>query len=90
MHELASPTEYLSESLSMFAAWRAWRSAGSDVLAVYHSHPASAPVPSRRDLERNYSEAVVNLIIGLSGGKPEVRGWWLTAEDYQEAEFQVL
>ena len=49
-----------------------------------------APVPSRRDLERNYSEQVVNLIIGLAGGEPEVRGWWLTATDYREAEFEVL
>jgi proteasome lid subunit RPN8/RPN11 len=89
VNELASPTEYVSDAESMFAAWRAWRAAGTDVLAVYHSHPGSAPVPSRRDLERNYSEAVVNLIIGLAGDEPEVRGWWLTATDYHEAEFVI-
>ena len=89
VNELASPTEYVSEPRSMFAAHKAMRAAGTDVLAVYHSHPASAPVPSRRDLERNYSEVVVNLIIGLAGDEPEVRGWWLTAPDYREAEFEV-
>jgi proteasome lid subunit RPN8/RPN11 len=89
VNELASPTEYVSEPRSMFAAVKAMRAAGTDVLAVYHSHPASAPVPSRRDRERNYSEQVVNLIIGLAGGEPEVRGWWLTATAYREAAFEL-
>src|SRR5436853_506257 len=34
-------TEYLSEPRSMFAADRAIRAAGLDVVAVYHSHPTS-------------------------------------------------
>jgi proteasome lid subunit RPN8/RPN11 len=88
VNELASPTEYVSEPRSMFAAHKAMRAAGTGVLAVYHSHPSSAPVPSRRDLERNYSEAVVNLIVGLADGSPVVRGWWLTATSYREAEWE--
>jgi hypothetical protein len=30
---------------------------------------------------------VVNLIISLQSAQPEVRGWWLTANDYREAEW---
>ena len=89
VNALASPTEYESDPRSMLAAHKAMRAAGTDVLAVYHSHPTSDPVPSRRDLERNYSEQVVNLIIGLRTAEPDVRGWWLTADAAREAEWHV-
>jgi proteasome lid subunit RPN8/RPN11 len=86
----ASPVEYLSDARGMFDAVREMRSNGIDILAVYHSHPTSGPVPSRKDLERNYSETVVNLIISLRGPEPAVRGWWLTASDFREAEWDCV
>jgi proteasome lid subunit RPN8/RPN11 len=89
VNALASPTEYESEPRSMLAAHRVMRASGTDVLAVYHSHPTSDPIPSQRDRERNYGENVMNLIIGLRSAEPEVRGWWLTAEGAREAEREV-
>jgi proteasome lid subunit RPN8/RPN11 len=86
----ASPVEYLSEPQSMFDADRARRRDGLEFLAVYHSHPTSEPVPSRKDRERNYSEEVVNFIISLKGDEPAVRGWWLTAETFREADWEVI
>src|SRR5438105_690677 len=50
-----SPTRFLSDDWSMFAAVRDMRKRQLDILAVYHSHPASDPIPSRTDLEHNYS-----------------------------------
>ena len=85
----ASPVEYLSDARSMFEAIRDMGRHGLDVLAVYHSHPTSPPVPSRKDLERNYDEGVVNLIISLTTEPPTVRGWWLTAETCREAEWSI-
>jgi proteasome lid subunit RPN8/RPN11 len=90
VNELASPTEFLSEPRSMFAAMKAMRAANVEVLAVYHSHPTGAPIPSRRDQERNYSEGVVNLIVGLATGVPEVRAWWLSADSYLEAQLEMI
>jgi len=85
----ASPVEYLSNAESMFTAVRDMRRRGIDILAVYHSHPTSDPVPSRKDLERNYSPDVINLIISLKTGTAEVRGWWLTAAGYREAKWEI-
>ena len=89
VNALTSPTEYESDPRSMLAAHKAMRAAGTDMLAVYHSHPTSDPVPSRRDLERNYSERLVNLNIGLRVAEPDVRGWWLTAESAREATWDL-
>lgn len=86
----ASPREYLSSPESMFAAVRDMHLLGIDVLAVYHSHPTSEPVPSRADLERNYSPDVINLIISFQGPIPQVQGWWLTETDYREAAWDIL
>lgn len=90
VNEEASPWRFRSEPRSMFNAIKAMRAAGADVLAVYHSHPKSVPVPSRTDLEQNYSEEVVNLIVGLGGPAPEVRAWWLSAEGQREAEWEAI
>jgi proteasome lid subunit RPN8/RPN11 len=88
VNELKSPTECLSDATSGFSAEKAMRAEGTYPLAAYHSHPTSDPVPSRKDLERNYSPRVVTLIIGTKQ-TPEVRAWWLTETDYREAEWEV-
>jgi [CysO sulfur-carrier protein]-S-L-cysteine hydrolase len=86
----ASPVEFESEPQSMFAAVRTLRQLGLDVVAVYHSHPTSPPVPSRTDLARNFSDRVVNLIMSLQSAQPEVRAWWLSDAGYQEAAWEVM
>lgn len=90
VNELASTSRFRSEPRSMFNAVKAMRAAGVEVLAVYHSHPAGAAVPSRTDLEQNYSEDVVNLIVGLGGPEPELRAWWLSADGYREAGWEII
>ncbi len=85
----ASPTEYLSDPRSMFEAVRDMRGLGLEIVAIYHSHPTSAPVPSRTDLERNYSPHVMNFIISLQDGNPQVRGWWLSDKDFREADWRL-
>ncbi|MGL4554637.1 MAG: M67 family metallopeptidase [Gemmataceae bacterium] len=89
VNALDSAVEFRSEDRSMLAAALDMRAAGLDVVAVYHSHPTSQPVPSARDREMNYSEDVVNFIVGLTSDPPELRGWWLTAADHREAEWEV-
>jgi proteasome lid subunit RPN8/RPN11 len=63
---------------------------GLDVLAIYHSHPTSEPIPSRTDLERNWWPGVVSLIISLKDEPPRVRGWWLRETNFVEAEWEVV
>jgi len=85
-----APTRFLSDAHSMFAADRDMRERQLDILAVYHSHPVSDPIPSRTDLENNYSSEVMNLIISLKSAEPVIRAWWLTETDVREAEYDVV
>jgi len=88
VNELASPTEFLTEARSLFAAYRAMRAAKTEVLAVYHSHPTSAAIPSRKDVERNtYGPDVAWVIIGFGSEPPDVRAWWLTETSFRLATF---
>jgi proteasome lid subunit RPN8/RPN11 len=86
----ASHREYLSNPRDMLGAFRKMRELGLELLAIYHSHPTSAPVPSQRDIAQNtYGESVIHLIVSLTGPQPEVRAWWLTETGYREAVWLV-
>jgi proteasome lid subunit RPN8/RPN11 len=101
----ASPIEYLSDPASMFTATKAMRQANHDILAIYHSHPTSAPIPSRTDMKRCYSLDVVHFILGygrhlylfpqgrkahVRESSPVMRGWWLTETTFAEAAWEII
>lgn len=86
----ASPREFESEPRSMLAADKDMRKEGWQVLAIYHSHPSSPPVPSRTDVERNYYPDVMTLIVSLLALVPEMGAWWLEANGYRPGEVIVL
>ncbi len=51
---------------------------GEMLLAIYHSHPLSSPVPSATDAAGAYYPAAVYLIVSLANPtQPAVRGWHL-------------
>jgi len=89
VNAVASPREFTADPTSLLAADKAMRSAGVEMLAIYHSHPTSEAIPSKTDLARNYhGDNMMNLIISLKSSQPEVRAWWLTATDYLPAEWR--
>jgi len=90
VNEAASPIEYRSEPRSMLQADREMRALKLEIVAVYHSHPTSAPIPSRTDLARNYMPDVVQFIISLKDAEPLMRGWWLLEDRFEEAEWRIL
>jgi proteasome lid subunit RPN8/RPN11 len=86
-NDLASPTRYQTNANDLLAAFRRLRDLDLELLAVYHSHPSSEPVPSRHDvMENTYGETVVHLIVGLAGAEPEIRGWWIAESGCREVE----
>jgi proteasome lid subunit RPN8/RPN11 len=85
-----SPVLYEAESRAHFDAHRDMRQESFDVLAVYHSHPTSAPVPSATDHDSwAHGPEVVCLIVSLTTSPPTVRGWWLEGGQHREASVTV-
>ncbi len=86
-NHLKREDEFESDPAEMLKAQRNMRQAGLDWLAVYHSHPASPPVPSHKDRMRSVGENVACVIVGPHG---EVRAWWLISEmEHEEAEWET-
>lgn len=59
-----------------FAAIRQGRARGIAVVGSYHSHPASAPVPSETDRADAFDHFLF-VIVGFAGSSPVLRAWRL-------------
>ena len=91
VNELASPIEYNAGAKSLIAAHKDMRARGIAELAIYHSHPTTAPIPSRTDRERNYyGTEMIFLIIGLAEQPPQVRAWRLQSDSHEEVDWQLV
>jgi [CysO sulfur-carrier protein]-S-L-cysteine hydrolase len=64
--------------------------AGSDVGAIYHSHPRTEPVPSQTDinLADGWPEPLY-VIVGLEHPEPDVRAWRIVDGAASEATLEV-
>jgi proteasome lid subunit RPN8/RPN11 len=62
----AKATRYLIDPEDHFAAIRAARAEGLEVVGAYHSHPSSTPVPSATDIaEANSGSDFLYVIVSL-------------------------
>jgi proteasome lid subunit RPN8/RPN11 len=89
VNELQSPRRFLSEPRSMLAAEKRRRAANFDVLAVYHSHPSSPPVPSQRDVADHLAPEILCIIISLEQPEARMRAWQIEHQAFQEVLIEV-
>lgn len=64
---------------------------GEELVAIYHSHPNTAPNPSASDIRLavHFSDAV-RLILSLAGGRTEPRAWLIRDSQVFNVPLQVL
>lgn len=77
----------------LFAAQRAMRERGEQLLAIYHSHPRSTdPIPSETDVRLAYYPTAVYLIVGLGNSEPRLNAFRISERDgsWQPAQFSVI
>lgn len=52
---------------------------GLELIGLYHSHPASDPLPSPTDIAQATYPRTPYLIVGLRSGEPKLAAWEMTA-----------
>lgn len=76
----------------MFAAQRAMRDRGEQLLAIYHSHPRSKdPEPSATDVRLAYYPSAVYFIVGLGGEQPSLGAFRISRSEgrWEPVEYEV-
>jgi proteasome lid subunit RPN8/RPN11 len=85
----ASETRYDADPRDLIDAVVALRARQAEILAIYHSHPRWAAVPSQTDLKENHYGPVPRIIVSLLGETPEVRVWRLDPDAYEELAWNL-
>ncbi len=85
-----SPTRYDADGRDLIDAVVGMRARNESIVAIYHSHPKWAAIPSRTDLETNYYGDVPRIIVSLLVEPPEVRIWRLEPARYDELAWVVV
>jgi proteasome lid subunit RPN8/RPN11 len=77
-------TRYLIDPREQLRAFREMDENGEELVAIYHSHPASQPYPSPTDrAEAHYPEAVY-ILVSLRSETPEVRAFRIEDDAVRE------
>ena len=87
----ASPVFYKPDSKQMIAALGDIDDEGLDLVAIYHSHVASAPYPSPTDIREAHYPDSVFVIVSLSDvERPETRGFFIKKQDWRDHDGEVV
>jgi [CysO sulfur-carrier protein]-S-L-cysteine hydrolase len=72
----ASNEHFSMDPKEQFAAVKAMRAAGQDMLAVYHSHPETPARPSQEDIRLAHTPGISYVIVSLADPeRPDVRSF---------------
>lgn len=75
-NECASPTRYRVDAREHFALIRRLRGSQRTIVGAYHSHPASAAVPSPTDVAEAWETEFLYVIVSLEDAEhPDVRAY---------------
>ena len=85
----ASETRYDADPRDLIAAVQDLRARGAEILAIYHSHPRWAAIPSQTDLRENHYGDVPRIIVSLLSDQPEVRVWRLDPTRFEELSWVI-
>jgi proteasome lid subunit RPN8/RPN11 len=87
----ASPLRYSLDAQDQFRIMRQMEDAGEELVAIYHSHTASAAFPSQTDVNLALYPDAVYVIVSLENpDDPEVRGFWIRDGKIDDAELDIV
>ncbi len=72
----ASPEHFTMLPKEQFAAVKDMRKQGTEILAIWHSHPETPPRMSEEDIKLAYAPGAVHIILSLAdSSKHETKGY---------------
>ena len=80
---------YMMDSREQFEVFDAIEREGLKLVAIFHSHPHSPPLPSAQDLDLAFYPDAFYLIVSLMGAEPQGRVFRIVDREVIEADLEV-
>jgi len=82
---------FMMEPTEQFKVVKDIRTAGLEMLAIYHSHPATPARPSAEDIRLALTPEVTNVIVSLANGDhPAVKGFLMENGNVTEVPVKIM
>lgn len=85
-----SRAHFLMEPKEQFAVIKEIRSAGLEMLAIYHSHPATPARPSAEDIKLALTPDVIYVIVSLQKNESAVKGFIIEKNNITEVSVNIV
>ncbi|HNX55292.1 MAG TPA: M67 family metallopeptidase [Prolixibacteraceae bacterium] len=84
-----SPEHFSFDPAEQFRTLRETRNAGLEILANYHSHPATPARPSVEDIRLAFDPNVSYVIVSLAGEFPDIKSFKIRNGLVEKEEIQI-
>lgn len=81
---------YSMDLREQFNLNRELRSRGLSIMAIYHSHPSTGPLPSSRDMELAFYRNCSYIIISMAEDIPQFRSFRIQEGAVEEEAIELL
>ncbi|MFD6094734.1 Mov34/MPN/PAD-1 family protein [Nocardiopsis flavescens] len=88
---LGHPRRFQFDPHEQLRVWRRMDELGEQPVVIYHSHPTTAPVPSRTDIAGATEPGAVYVIVSLRDpARPKVKAWKMPAAGPVEEPINLI
>ncbi|MGK2954575.1 MAG: Mov34/MPN/PAD-1 family protein [Solirubrobacterales bacterium] len=91
-NKAASPLRYEIDSKEQLQIYKAILEAGEDIVAIYHSHTRTAPIPSQTDinLANGWPDPVYFIVSLEDKENPSLKGFRIQGNSVEDVDFQIV
>jgi len=89
-NEARSESRFVIPPSELFDFFRTLRASHAELTGIYHSHPATPPVPSETDEQEFHYRDASYWIVSLRGPGPEIRCYKWGRAGFEEVGYRVV